>query len=282
MKMAFEFSCYAGSFHDLTRFEALGTAARLGFRYVDLVTGTQLSLTRAVDRTTRDEFLEEIQQDLSLFNLQMADFHVHLPRISINDEEKRMTDIAMFLAVLPFAKALNTPGITLSPGLLHSTDDKAAQERTIEALKEMTEAANSEDIIVSIEPQPDSMAQTPEQINTILDAIPGLQLTLDMAFLEYQQIADDTWLEWLPHVRHIQVRQADAERLQAPYDSGTIDLKHLVESLVAAGYAGRISFELLSADETQGIPALNTVYELLRLRDGFRDFMNNLSIHDKS
>lgn len=172
-----EFSCHTWAFNDLPLGEALATIARLGFRYVDIGTGPHLNIVRAA-RDPRGA-AAEIRRDLELFNLKLADVYLMLPRISLADEEKRRRDIDLFRAMLPFVLALETPGVTLSPGLRpppqpikppsedagssDSADDEngedyadddaddeeeepedplqAALNRAIDALKEMTAAA---------------------------------------------------------------------------------------------------------------------------------------------
>ena len=48
--MMTEFSCHTWAFNDLTLPEALGTIARLGFRYVDIGSGASLNAARAAER----------------------------------------------------------------------------------------------------------------------------------------------------------------------------------------------------------------------------------------
>ena len=108
-----DLSCHSWAFNDLTLPEALGTIARMGFRYVDLGSGSHFNIVRAASPTTRKAVYEELQADLQMFNLKLADVYLMLPRISISDETKRRTDIALFKAVLPMVKALGAPGVTV-------------------------------------------------------------------------------------------------------------------------------------------------------------------------
>src|SRR5690606_3254243 len=102
----FEFSCHTWAFTDLTLPEALGTIARMGFRYVDLGSGSALNISRAAEYPKQTA--AEIQQDLHVFNLKLSDFYLLLPRISLQDADLREKDLALFKALMPFAVALGT------------------------------------------------------------------------------------------------------------------------------------------------------------------------------
>src|SRR5690606_16812592 len=127
-----EFSCHTWAFNDLTLPEALGTIARLGFRYVDIGSGPNLNAANAARNPRRAA--AEIRDDLQTFNLRLSDVYIMLPRISLADDERRDKDIDLFKSLVPFAAALETPGITVSSGLAHP-DDEAAFERTAESLR---------------------------------------------------------------------------------------------------------------------------------------------------
>ncbi|MGB1285719.1 MAG: sugar phosphate isomerase/epimerase family protein [Aggregatilineales bacterium] len=266
-----EFSCYTASFNDLTLMEAMGTAARLGFRSVDLATGSQISITRAADERNRDNFIAEIQADLALFNLRVADFHAFLPRISINDDEKRTADIETFKALLPFASALQIPGITVSAGLLHPASDTDAFARSVDALQMMQSAANQADIALSIIPHPDSMAQTVPQIQHFLDEVPGLELTLDVAFMTYQNISSDDWFSLLDATRHMHLRTATQMALQVTFDNNTIDVAVLMQQLKERNYSGYISMAYLPPASQYQIEKINVIETVLTLRDELRN-----------
>lgn len=266
-----EFSCHTWGFNDLTLVEALGTIARLGFRYVDIGTGPHLNLARAANPSTRTGLLKEILDDLQLFNLKIADLTLMLPRISINDEEKRQADIASFKAVLPFVQALRAPGITVSPGLIHPVEDSEAFERTVLALREMKRAADDAGLPLSIEPHMDSMAQKPENALKILREVSGLRLTLDWAHLVCQDVKHEDIVALIPYARHVHVRQAARAQLQVSFARGRIDLKQMMTALQNARYEGFICIEYLQTVGWHGTVAVDSIIECATLRDALRD-----------
>ena len=278
-----EFACHTWGFHDRSLTEALGIIARMGFRYVDLGTGPHLELNR-IAKDPRGT-ASEIRQELTLFNLQLSDVYLMLPRISLADESKRTRDIELFKRLLPFVIALETPGVTLSPGLVHSEDDNEAMDRTAAALREMVAAAEAATPVtrlqVSIEPHMDSMAQTPEQAKAILDQVDGLQITLDWAQFVYADVFHDRIVSLLPSTRHVQIRQAARAQLQTPFDRGRIDVAKVVGALKEAGYDGVVCVEYMQTkSERHGLIDVDTVTEAVRLRDALRAARDGQPVSD--
>ncbi len=258
-----EFSCHTWTFNDLTLPEAFGTMARLGFRYADV----GLAISKAAADPKRAA--AEIVSDLAFYNLKPSDLYLMLPRISLADDERRARDVETFKALLPLAKAIQTPGITLSPGLI--SDDEAAFERAAEALRTMVEAGKSADLRVSIEPHADSMAETPDAVRKLIDVVPGLEITLDWAQMVYKNAGHEAIVSLLAKTRHVHIRQAAPKHLQTPFEKGKIDLAQVVRDLQAAGYEGAICVEIVNTAGRYGISAVNAVQESAKIRDALRD-----------
>ncbi len=263
-----EFACHTWAFTDLTLPEALGTIARLGFRYVDIGSGSNLNTQRAAQNPRKEA--AEIRSDLDLFNLKLSDLYLMLPRISLADEAQRQKELDLFKALLPFAVALESPGITISPGLAHPADDAEAYDRTVSALREMVSAAKQVRLPVSIEPHMDSMAQTPEIALKLVNDVPDLKLTLDWAQMICQDIPHDDILKMLPSARHIQMRQAARAQLQTPFDRGRIDVKRVVKDVLKSGYGGLMCVEYMNTPGWHGMIAVNAIEESARMRDELR------------
>ena len=101
------------------------TIARMGFRYVDIGSGSNLNTTRAAENPRKEA--ADIRADLELFNLKVSDLYLMLPRISMPEEDRRQKELDQFKALIPFAVALGTPGITLSPGLVHPAEESVVE-----------------------------------------------------------------------------------------------------------------------------------------------------------
>ena len=267
-----EFACHTWAFNDLPLTEALGTIARLGFRCVDIGSGPHLDIAR-VARDPRG-VAAEIKRDLDIYNLTLSDLYLMHPRISSPEEDRRRKDIDLFKALLPFIVALETPGVTLSPGLARPAEDEGAFQRTVDALREMVHAAElatpATGLRVSIEPHMDSMAQKPEMARRIVTQVPGLELTLDWAHMVCQDVFHDEIAALLPLTRHVQIRQAARAQLQTPFERGRIDVPRVMRSLRDAGYDGVVSVEYMQTVGWHGTLEVDSVNEVLLMRDALR------------
>lgn len=270
-------SCHSWAFNDLRLPEALGTIARMGFRYVDLGSGSHFNTVRAANPATRKAVFEELQADLEMFNLKLADVYLMLPRISISDDTKRRTDIALFKAVLPMLKALGAPGVTVSAGVVHPEDDQEAYQRTVTALQDMLDAAQKADLPLSVEPSLNSMVVSVEQMQTMLEAVEGLQLTLDWGHLMHEKVKNSDIEALLPHTRHIQVRQAAPGKLQMPFDKGKLNIEELYALLIEANYQGALSIEYMLSG-WQKSHNVSMIDEIIQLRDALRDARESLRL----
>lgn len=269
-----EFACHTWTFNDLTLREALGTIARLGFRCVDIGSGPNLNAPKAAARPR--QIAQEIKEDLNIYNLKLSDLYLMLPRISMPDAERRDKDVELFKALIPFAAELKTPGITVSPGLAQPPEDEAAFDRTASTLRDMLKAAQEAQLRLSIEPHMDSIASTPEAALKLINAVPGLEITLDWADLTCLNTPYDSILSLLPHTRHVQLRQAARAKLQTTFERGSIDISRVLRDLHAANYDGTICTEVLNMPGRHGAVKINPVRETVQLRDALRSARDEL------
>jgi sugar phosphate isomerase/epimerase len=268
-----EFACHTWAFNDLTLAEALGTIARLGFRYADIGSGPNLNAANAARSPRRAA--ADIREDLETFNLKLSDLYIMLPRVSLPEDDRREKDVDLFKSLVPFAAALEAPGMTVSPGLAQT--DEGAFGRTAASLKAMVEAAHAEGIAVSIEPHMDSMAQTPDAALALVEAVPGLKITLDPAHFVYQNLPYDTILKLMPHVRHVQLRQAMRGRLQTTFERGKVDLARILNDLQTASYAGVVCVEYMIMPGWHGMMKVDAIRESATMRDTLREIRDKKS-----
>jgi sugar phosphate isomerase/epimerase len=264
-----DIACHTWGFTDLTLGEALGTIARMGFRHVDIGSGQHVNAAKAATNPRRAA--AEIAEELALYKLNVTDLYIMLPRISSPEEDKRTKEIELFKALLPFAAALPTAGITLSPGLAQPAEDTAAYDRAVAALREMLSAAREAGIPLSIEPHLDSLAPSPDAALRLLEDVPGLQLTLDWAHMVCQDIFHDEIVRLLPHTRHIQMRQAARRQLQTPFERGRIDIPRVLADVNASGYAGAVCIELMTTIGWHGMMKVDPLRESLKMRTALKN-----------
>ncbi len=263
-----QIACHAWAYNNLSLEDAVGTIARLGFRYIDLGSGPHLDISRAAAYPEAEA--ATIQQLLASFDLTLTDLYLMLPYTNAPDPARRETQLTLFERLVPFAAALGTPGITISPGIVHKDGPDHSLARAVPALLRMLQAAEDTDLRVSFEPHMDSVAQKPEQALLLLDAVPGLSITLDFAHFLYQGIVTREIEPLLEHVAHVQIRQAKRGSLQTPHDEGTMNITPLLNDLRQAGYRGALSVEYMTTFGWHGMKQISISQETVRTRDALR------------
>ncbi len=261
-------ACHTGGLSDLSLEQALSTIARLGFRYVDLA---HVDLARAAAQP--DVEAAAVHALLKEFNLSLTDLYLPLPMINAPDPAEREAALAQFEALLPFAAALYTPGITLSPGLVHEDGQDHSFARSVAGLLRMKRAAETAipGMRLSIEPQADSVTEFPEDALMLLECVPGLRLTLDYAHFLYLGMSHKDITKLLGQAAHLHLRQAVKNRLQTSFELGRLEVREVVEALKEAGYRGSVAIEYLNTPGEHGAVAVNVIEETVKTRDALRN-----------
>lgn len=272
-----QFGCHTWGFNDRPLTEALGTIARMGFRRVDIGSGPHLNVVEASEKP--QQTASTFRRDLDAFNLQLSDLYLMLPHIAAEDDERREHEVTSFKALLPFAAALGTPGVTVSPGVSVPGEPAAVRERAAGVLRRFVAQAGEHNIRVSIEPHVDSVAPTPDTARALVEQVEGLGITLDWSHLVTQGIKPDDTAPLLGYVRHVQVRQAAPMRLQTPFDQGVLNLKKVMTLLLSAGYDDVLTIEHMQTVGWHGTANVNPVTEAIQLRDVLRDLREMLKTH---
>lgn len=260
-----ELACHTWGFTDRSLDEALGTAARMGFRNVDIGSGAHLDAERAAAEP--NEAANYVRAWLQFYNLNITDLYLMLPYINAPESERREEQVALFKRLLPFANALGTPGITISPGIQHADGADHALARSIPVLLEIVQAAEDTDLRISFEPHMDSSVMSPEQALLVVEAVPGLSITLDCAHFIVQGYSLEDLRPLLQHTSHVQIRQAVKGRLQTPFEQGRIDLDELMNNLAQEDYHGVITVEYMATVGWHGMMPVNVVKETIKTRD---------------
>lgn len=267
-------ACHAWAYNNLPLEQAAGTIARLGFRAIDLGTGPHLDAARAAH--TPEAQATVIRGLLARLNLHLTDLYLMLPQINAPEPDRREAALELFEQLVPFALALGTPGITVSPGIIHPDGHEHSLARSIPALLRMLDAVDETDLRISFEPHLDSVAQRPEDALLLLEAAPGLSLTLDYAHFTCQGIVRREVAPLLEHVAHVHIRQARRGQLQTAHDQGTLNLNDLLEDLHAVGYRGALTIEYMTTFGWHNMQRINISQETIRTRDAVRAIRDRL------
>jgi len=261
-------ACHAWAYNNLSLEDAVGTIARLGFRYIDLGSGPHLDVDRAAAYPEAEA--AKILRLLEQFHLTLTDLYLMLPHTNSPDPDYREAELSLFERLIPFAVALGTPGITISPGIVQKDGQDHSLARAIPALLRIVEAAEDTDLRISFEPHMDSVAQKPEQALLLLDAVPGLSLTLDYSHFVFQGTTLSDLTPLLEHVAHVQVRQAKKGCLQIAFDEGALDIPQMLQDLHKQGYRGAVTIEYMTTFGWHGMKKVSIGKEIVRMRDALR------------
>jgi sugar phosphate isomerase/epimerase len=259
-------SCHTSSFSKLSLDDALGTAARLGFRYVDLA---HIDPVRAAAKPAAEA--AAIRALLIEFNLTVADVYLALPNFNAPDAEARESELIRFEALLPFVRDLGAPGITIGAIGVHPDGLEHSMARAVAGLLRMSRAAAAARLRLSIEPSVESVAELPADALRLLDCAPGLRLTLDYGSLTFQGVGRKDIVPLLGRTAHIQIRQAAKNRLQTSFELGKLELRDVVTDLHEAGYNGAVAVEYLDAPGEYGAMPVDVIEETVKTRDALRN-----------
>lgn len=277
---AMRIACHAWTFNNLPLEDAVSSVARLGFRYIDLGSGPHLDVRRAAAEP--DAQASAVLSLLARFDLTLTDLYLLLPFTNASEPARREAELELFEKLIPFVVALGTPGITVSPGLIHKDGLDPSLARAVPALLRMVKAAEEIDLRISFEPHMDSVAQKPDHARLLLEAVPGLSVTLDYAHFACQGIVRREVEPLMEHVAHVHIRQAKRKALQTPHNDGTIDLAELVQDLHDADYRGALTVKYMTTFGWHGMKEMNVTQEAVRTRDHLRELRGRLGPASKT
>lgn len=203
-----------------------------------------------------------------VFAIPFTDFETMSANNPDPGEQER--SLAYFADAVEFAAVVGAPGLTTLPGVLFSGDTfDEALRRSAEGLRRRVDLAAERGLATSVEPHTGSLIDTPDKTAQLLDAVPGLQITLDYAHYVYGGVAQDDIDPLLPHARHLQCRPGRPGGLQVRVAEDAIDWSRVVEGLHALGYTGYLALEY-TWQEWLDCNRVDTVAESALLRDVLR------------
>jgi sugar phosphate isomerase/epimerase len=221
-----------------------------------------------------------ISRDLEQRGLAPADVFL-IPRLdlvgrSVNhpDAAEREASDVLFGEFLRFAKAVGSTGMTTLPGLVFGGESwDAAADRAAEGLCHRVDAARDaglrlsvEPHIVSTHPYAGSIADTPERVASLLDRVPGLELTLDYGHFNVQGIPDREVEPLLPHARHFHMRGGARGLVQTKFEDNVTDFGRVLDRMAETGYDGWVEIEYVH-DSRPGCSDCDNIQEIRKFRD---------------
>ncbi|HET8625949.1 MAG TPA: sugar phosphate isomerase/epimerase [Thermomicrobiales bacterium] len=277
---AMELTCTSFSFPLLPFERSVQVIALLGLEYVDLgahVEGTHLQPER-IEADPRGG-AARVREAIGAAGLGASDFFPTFGRgfrdraVNTPDPALRDANRRRFAAFVEFCNATGCPGMTLLPGVIW---DDLGPERSfalaVEALGEFVRDGRAAGLRVSVEPHLESVVEAPVRALELVEAVPGLQFTLDYSHFIAAGVPAARVHPLIPHAGHFHARQAAPGHLQTVRAEGTIDFADIVRRLRAAGYAGFLSIEY-TWQEWRDCNRLDVLAESALLRDELRGYV---------
>jgi len=172
-----------------------------------------------------------------------------------------------------FAAAIGLSGVTLSPGRYWPEEVPGASfDRAAEELRWAVDEGGAHGLKVRIEPHIESVTWRPELVLEMLDAVPGLTLTLDHSHFIFHALPFEHIAVLHPHATHWHARQARPGKAQCGEREGRIDFARIVRELPTAGYDGVVCLEYVHGAwlDQDNVDCLT---ETVALRDTLRELI---------
>ncbi len=151
---------------------------------------------------------------------------------------------ARWRAFFRFAAEIGLDGVTLSPGRYWPGESpKASFDHAAGELRWAVNEGDKHGLKVRIEPHIESVTWRPELVLDMLEAVPGLTLTLDHSHFTFHALPFEHISVLHPHATHWHARQARPGKAQCRVGEGRIDFPRIVRELQTESYDGVICLE---------------------------------------
>lgn len=275
------FTCTSLSFPMLSFADAAKVIALLGIPNLDVGAhegGCHVQPSQV--EANPDLAIESIRRAVGEAGLGVSDFFPTFgegfrgrPVNTLNSNE-REANLGRFHAIVKVSKAIGARGITLLPGVIwDEIGPERSFEQSVEELRHLVPIAHDAGLRLSVECHLESVAEPPEKALELVNAVPGLKLTLDYSHFVAQGYRPEDVHPLVPHAGHFHARQARNGALQSSHWDGTLNFSDIVHRLKAAGYPGDLCLEY-TWQEWRGANNVDVLSETILLRDELAAALN--------
>jgi sugar phosphate isomerase/epimerase len=177
----------------------------------------------------------------------------------------------LFARFLRFASRIGSTGITILPGVVFGGESRdEAIARSASRLRDRLEMARDHGLrlsvephIVTLDPYRGSVIDTPARVAQLLEAAPGLELTLDYGHFNVQGIADREVEPLIGHARHFHMRGGAPGLVQTRFEDNVTDFGRVLDVMAETGYDGWVEIEYVY-DERPGCQDCDNLQEVRR------------------
>jgi sugar phosphate isomerase/epimerase len=176
----------------------------------------------------------------------------------------------LFLQTLEYTSQCGGKHVSALPGVFFPDEPRAASfGRCCEELAWRCEQAQAAGITFSIEAHVGSLAPVPKDALRLVQATPGLTLTLDYTHFVRRGIVEAEVEPLIAHASHFHARGARKGRLQTSFKQNTIDYARILSVMKSTGYRGYIGVEYVWID-WEHCNEVDNLSEVILLRDFIR------------
>ncbi len=226
--------------------QELESIAGMGFDFVDLTLEPPMASPRRVDVQTIRSVLEEHQLAV------VGHTAYYLPLCSPFESIRRAAVDELKVCLEVFAN-LGAAWMNLHPDRQAPFHErKFIIERNLQTIGDLLPTARELGVGLMIENLPGSF-NTVRQLGELLEALPELGLHLDIGhanlLVDYNTTQEilDAYGDRLRHV-HLHDNKGGSADLHLPLGAGTLETRHYLRAVQAAGYDGTITLEVFTPD----------------------------------
>jgi sugar phosphate isomerase/epimerase len=275
--MAIRLGCHKWSYASCTVAEAAAITRALGLEYMDLGNGADLDpvhiSAHSIDEAAR---FNRIRQETGVAYVDC------FPQVSEDglpftnnhpDAAVRERYRAIWQGFFRFAALIGLDGVTLSPGRYWPGESpQASFDRAAEELRWAVAEGARHGLKVRIEPHIESVTWRPELVLAMLEAVPGLTLTLDHSHFIFHALPYEQIAVMHPHGTHWHARQARPGEAQSRGRDGQIDFARIIRDLHTQGYDGVVCLEYVNGAWMRQ-DNVDCLAETVALRDELRGYL---------
>jgi len=179
-----------------------------------------------------------------------------------------------FLKSLDYASAAGARHVTGLPGVYFGEEKPAASwDRCCQELAWRSDQARERGLVFSVEAHVGSIAPEPAEALRLVQAVPGLTLTLDYTHFTRSGLPDSAIEPLVARASHFHARGARKGRLQARLLDNTIDYARVLRAMRKTGYSGYVGVEYVWID-WEHCNEVDNLSETIQLRDFLRAHMS--------
>jgi sugar phosphate isomerase/epimerase len=171
-----------------------------------------------------------------------------LAALAVNDPDagERERSDGFFRDMVDFTLRTGVDGLTILPGMPFAEESwDASFDRACDGLARRVDEARSAGLRLSVEPHHGSIVEKPDTTARLLEAVPGLELTLDYGHFTEQGIGDAEIEPLLERTRLIHLRPCRPGFVQSRVQDNTIDFDRIVDRLAELGFDGWLALEFV-------------------------------------